>query len=96
MSRASLDWTDATEVSIWLAALRQSFADADAVALDMLRPPRSRELGPALHAEHYSAARAQFLKAIDYATAPEPHGEPSDPAGSGSSLPLLHSGIQTS
>jgi hypothetical protein len=29
------------------------------VAVDMLRSPRSRELGPALHAANYGAARAQ-------------------------------------
>lgn len=82
MSRPSLDWSDATEVSIWLAGLRQSFADADATALDMLRPPRSRELGPMLHEQKYTAARAQILQALDYATAPEPEdGEGGDPAG---------------
>lgn len=82
MSRAALDWSDATEVAIWLAGLRQSFADADAAALDMLRPPRSRELGPALHADHYNAARAQILQALDIA-GPDEHGDPAGAGGAG-------------
>ena len=86
MSRPSLDWSDPIEVSIWLAGLRLSFNDADAAALDMLRPARARELGPALHREKYTDARAQILQALDYATAPEPddegHGDPSGNGGS--------------
>jgi hypothetical protein len=81
MSRASLDWSDPVAVSKWLAGLRLSFNDADAVALDMLRPPRVRELGPALHAKNYSEARAQIVQLLDYATAPEPDdGKGGDPA----------------
>jgi hypothetical protein len=37
----------------------------------MLRPPRARELGPALHAKNYGEARAQIVQLLDYATAPE-------------------------
>jgi len=85
MSRASLDWSDPIAVSKWLAGLRLSWNDADAAALDMLRPPRARELGPALHAKNYGEARAQVLQALDYATAPEPDDDPGDPAGSGGS-----------
>ncbi len=70
-----LNWRDPAAVVRWLAGLRQSFADLDAVGLDMLRPPRSRELGPALHADHYRAARAQIVQALDYARA-----EPDDDA----------------
>ena len=82
MTRPSLDWSDPVEVSIWLAGLRSAFNDADGAALDMLRPERRRELGPALHAEKYRAARAQILQALDFAACPEPEdGEPSDPAG---------------
>lgn len=88
MSRPFLDWNDPIAVSQWLAGLRLSWNDADAAALDMLRPPRARELGPALHRDHYHAARAQILQALDYATAPEPDGEPGDPAGSGGSGPI--------
>ena len=87
MSRASLDWSDPIEVSKWLAGLRLSFNDADAVAEDMLLPPRQRELGPTLHATNYRAARAQIVQALDYATAPD-DDEPSDPAGSGGGGPV--------
>lgn len=89
MSRPSLDWSDPAAVSVWLAGLRLSFNDADAAALDMLRPPRARELGPALHAKNYSEARAQIVQALDYASAPEPDdGEPGDPAGHGGAGPV--------
>jgi hypothetical protein len=64
-----------------------SFNDADAVALDMLRPPRARELGPKIHARNYRAARAQILEALDYASAPEPDGEDGDPSGNGGADP---------
>jgi hypothetical protein len=53
----SLDWTDPQAVAAWLARLRESFADLDAVASDMLRPPRERELGPVLHEQYYGEAR---------------------------------------
>ncbi len=72
MSRPSLDWSDPIAVSKWLAGLRGAFNDADAVALDMLRAPRARELGPALHAKNYGEARATILAALEYASAPEP------------------------
>ena len=84
MSRPSLDWSDPIAVSRWLAGLRLAFNDADAAALDMLKPPRSRELGPVLHAANYGAARAQLLQALDFADAPEP----SDPAGCGGAGPV--------
>jgi len=67
VSRASLDFTDPAAVARWLAGLRSSFNDLDAAALDMLRAPRDRELGPALHAAHYHAAREQVLQALDLA-----------------------------
>lgn len=82
MSRASLDWSDPTEVAIWLAGLRQSFADLDAAGLDMLRPPRHRELGPALHADHYRNARAQIVDAL-YFAGPDEHGDPAGAGGAG-------------
>jgi hypothetical protein len=88
VSRPALDWSDPVEVSKWLAGLRLSWNDADAAALDMLRPARQRELGPALHAQNYSAARKQILDALDYAAAPEPDGEPGDPAGNGGGGPI--------
>jgi hypothetical protein len=67
VSCPSLDWSDPIAVSKWLAGLRLAFNDADAVALDMLRPPRVRELGPALHAKNYGEARAQILQSLAYA-----------------------------
>ena len=76
MSRPALEWSDPTAVSKWLAGLRVSFNDADAAALDMLRPLRARELGPALHAKNYTEARAQILEALDYAGAPGVDGGP--------------------
>jgi hypothetical protein len=88
VSRPSLDWSDPAAVATWLAGLRSAFADADAVALDMLRPPRSRELGPAIHARNYNAARGQVLQALDVAVAPEPDPEPGDPAGNGGAGPV--------
>ena len=91
MSRPALDWSDPIAVSRWLAGLRLAWNDADAIALDMLRPPRARELGPELHAKNYGEARAAVLASLDFATAPEPDdGEPSDPAGSGSGGSPVH------
>ena len=84
MSRPSLDWTDATEVTIWLAGLRQSFDDMDGVASDMLKPPRARELGPVLAAKNYTAAREQILHALAFAKPTEP----GDPAGNGGAGPV--------
>jgi hypothetical protein len=89
VSRPSLDWSDTTEVSIWLAGLRQSFDDLDGIALDMLKPARERELGHALHEKHYADARASILHALDFASAPEPEpedGEPSDGDGSAGAI----------
>jgi hypothetical protein len=72
---ARLDWSDAAAVSRWLACLRQGFDDADGVTLDLLLPPRERELGPVLHAKGYGEARAQILAALAYAGAPEAGGD---------------------
>jgi hypothetical protein len=88
VSRPALDWSEPIAVSKWLAGLRLSFNDADGAALDMLHPPRARELGPALHAKNHGEARAQVLQALDYAMAPEPDGEPGDPAGNGGAGPI--------
>lgn len=86
MSRPSLDWSDPVAVSRWLTGLQASFKDLDGVALDMLRPPRKRELGPTLHAANYHAARRQILHAIEHATAPDP--DPGDPSGQGDAGPV--------
>jgi hypothetical protein len=72
-----LDWSDPAAVSHWVESLRVAFHDADAVTLDMLKPPRARELGPVLHARNYGEARAAVLAALAAARAPVP--TPSDP-----------------
>jgi hypothetical protein len=72
MRRASLDWRDAGAVSEWLGKLTVSLHDMDAVAQDMLRSPRERELGPVLHARSYGEAWSQVRDAIAYARAAEP------------------------
>jgi hypothetical protein len=77
---ARLDWSDAAAVSSWLACLWQSFDDADGVTLDLLRPPRERELGPVLQAKNYGQARAQILAALAYAGASEADGDEEDGA----------------
>jgi hypothetical protein len=81
VSRATLDPSDPVAFGRWLAGLRSSFNDLDAAALDMLRAPGDRELGPALHRAHYHAAREQVLQALAFADG----SEPGDPSGSGSS-----------
>ena len=73
-----LTFADPAEVRAWLAGLRVSFDDMDAVVADMMRPLRRRNLGPVLHAEHYNAARAQFLQALDFAGPPEEQGPAPD------------------
>jgi hypothetical protein len=67
-----VDWSDPASVTRWLEALRTAFEDADAVALDMLKPPRARDLGPALHARNYGEARASVLASLAAARAPLP------------------------
>src|SRR5262249_2325841 len=90
LSPPALDWSDPTAVPKWLGALRSAIADADAIARDMLRPARDRELGPTMHREKYREAMNAIVQALDYATAPEPEDddEPSDPAGSGGAGPV--------
>jgi hypothetical protein len=89
MSRPVLDWNDRAAVSTWLANLRVSLDDADAVTQDMLLPPRERQLGPALHAEKYRDAWAQIEESMAYAmgTKPKPRGG-GGPEGAASSLAL--------
>ncbi|APR82512.1 Hypothetical protein A7982_07861 [Minicystis rosea] len=48
-----------------LVELRVSFDDADAVTEDMLRPPRQRALGPALHRDNYTDAKQKILEVLD-------------------------------
>jgi hypothetical protein len=51
--------------SEWLADLRTAFADLDAVARDMLRPPRERELGPAYHRSLYDDAAEKMTALLE-------------------------------
>ncbi len=49
-----------------LLDLRLAIDDADAVSRDMLRPPRLRELGPALHSRNYREAHEKILSVLAY------------------------------
>ncbi len=71
MSATRLDFTDPEAVARWLAGLRAAFNDLDAVGLDLLCAPPDRELGPALAAQNYHAARDQILSALNFA-GPDP------------------------
>jgi len=59
-----------------LVDLRVAFDDGDAVAEDMLRRARRRELGPVLHRTNYREARRKVLtthaEAMRLIDAPEP------------------------
>ena len=92
MSRATLDWNDPAARADWLAKLRVDLHDANAITQDMLRPPRERDLGPALHAKNYGEAWAKVEQLMAYATGSEPEGgngaagdDAGDPAGVGGS-----------
>ncbi len=90
MTAPRLDWTDATEVMIWLGALRVAVEDANGVALDMLRTPRRRDLGHREHARLHKEARTKIAQLLDFAGPAAPGGddsEPHDPAGSGGAGP---------
>ncbi len=63
-----------------LADLRSAFDDADAVALDMLRAPRRRNLGPREHRRLYREARGKLLQLL---ASPDNDTERGAPAGSG-------------
>lgn len=85
---APLDWSDPAAVSRWLGAVRVTIGDAAAIAEDMLRPPRMRELGPALHRERYQDTATQLRQLLDFATVREPDdGEPGDTTGNGGAGP---------
>jgi hypothetical protein len=66
-----------------LADIRSAFDDADAVTLDMLRPLRRRNLGPAEHRRLYREARNKLAALL--ATPDNDGDEHGDPAGSGGS-----------
>lgn len=72
-----------------LVNLRVGFDDADAITEDMLRPPRKRELGPALHADNYRDVKRKIYAILDklLAATADDDGEPGDPAGNGGAGP---------
>jgi len=81
--KPALGWTDPAAVARWLLSLRIAINDADDIARDLLRPLRSRELGPRMHRD----ARAGVRRLLDYADPAPPDPEPSDPAGCGGAGP---------
>jgi hypothetical protein len=66
--------------------LRVAVDDADALAEDMLRSPRRRELGPVLHRKQYTEARRKVTAASSYLMRLVADG-PTDPSSSGSADP---------
>ena len=88
MSGRSLDWSNRLAVAQWLGALRDTLGDHLAVVDDMLRPPRARELGPALHRERAGETATQLRQLVDAAPVPKPDGgQIGDPAGKGGTGP---------
>ena len=73
-----LDLADPAAVRRWLADLRVAVDDSAAVAEDMLRPPRRRDLGPREHRRLYQDAAAKLDALFDHADPPQ------DSSGSGS------------
>ncbi len=74
-----------------LTAIRIAVDDAEALTTDMLKPPRLRELGPALHRANYLDARSRMLSGLDYLmslTQPAPEPEGGDPSGNGGAGPV--------
>lgn len=63
-----------------LSDLRSAFDDLDAVGLDMLRPPRRRNLGTREHQRLYHEARRKLRQLL---AGPENDTEHGDPAGLG-------------
>ncbi|MFT3766393.1 MAG: hypothetical protein QM820_12910 [Minicystis sp.] len=66
-------------VRAWLVALNVALDDIDAVARDMLRRPRRRELGPVKHRELYDDGWDKIASLLGRAVAPPP-----DPGGGSS------------
>lgn len=73
-----------------ILSLVEGWRDADAVTADMLRPPRERELGPALHARNYGEARGKIVASLAYLSslARDDGGEHGDPSGNGGAGPV--------
>jgi hypothetical protein len=82
---------DRGELRRILLHLRVSCDDADTVVRDMLRVPRKRELGPALHRQSYREARDKIVTALDYLlrlVRDDGDTGPADPAGNGGAGPV--------
>ncbi|MFT3766822.1 MAG: hypothetical protein QM820_15095 [Minicystis sp.] len=75
MSRPPFDLSDPAFRG-WLVSLNVALDDIDAIARDMLRPPRRRELGPAKHREMYEDGWDKLMSLLGRATEP-----PSAPSG---------------
>ena len=78
------------EVRRAILDLSEGWRDADAVASDMLKPLRARELGPALARENYDEARGKIVDALAYLAAltrDDSGGEHGDPSGNGCAGP---------
>lgn len=56
----------------WFASLNVTLDDIDALAEDMLRPYRRRELGPAKHREMYREGWSKLMELLGRSL-PEPH-----------------------
>ena len=79
---------DADDMRRGLLALKLAFDDADTVAIDMLRPPRKRELGPVLAKRNYDEARGSFASRFaDLMAMAGEEPEPGDPSGNGGAGP---------
>ncbi|MFT3768258.1 MAG: hypothetical protein QM820_22640 [Minicystis sp.] len=59
----------------WLVSLNVALDDVDAVARDMLRSPRRRELGPVKHHELYEDGWDKVMALLGRDLPPEPEGE---------------------
>ena len=75
------------DIRALLVRLRVAFDDADAIAADMLRSPRDRELGPALHRQNYHDAKKTVVEELELLVLYFTDPEPADPAGSGAGSP---------
>lgn len=90
-----LDWRDPAAVRAFLTELRATLDDAHAVVGDMLSPPRTRELGPALHRRQYREARAKIGQLLALAMPGPRDPERGDPAGCGGAGPIACPSVPT-
>ncbi len=64
--RRVVDWEEVRDLRLLADDLRTAFKDVDALVTHVLRAPRQRELGPALHRENYAEARRKIAKVLAY------------------------------